>query len=264
MVSPSELGRLRAEAKARLAAVNRKINRLKNNGVLIGGTEFDPRRINGRIGHYNSRQLATYIRDMNNFIDRRNQFVGGARGVPIPAKDYFSFQKTQREFNQAVEQHRSAFENEHVDQLGMTLGEAYEQMRSKSFVGSQRASNRPLDYSEFEASGFTSVEAMKKIQQSLIDKLDPGYMPARIAAGREELEKMLKFIGAQNLQPLADQLDDYQFNILWSEAEFADTVSTMYENVKNSNVAFLNTMEDSHQDAKELLEWATKLQRPAA
>lgn len=255
MAKNPRLDQLRAEVAIRAQAASRKVSRLKANGVLVAGTEYDPRRPTARTTRYTERQLRSYLNELNTFVSRQTRFVGLSEGAPVPAAEWFRATKTAREYNAIVDAHRNAFKDVFVPQKGQTIEDFDHDMRSKSYAAG-RASHKPLDYKELVPERIASAEALKEIENGLRKKLEPGYLEGRISAAREELSKMLDVIGAHKLQPLADELSDYQFNVLWSELDLADSVSGMYETVKNHNVAFFQTMDEKFDDVKEMMEWA--------
>lgn len=250
-----KLDQLRAEVAIRAQAANRKISRLKSNGVIVAGTEYDPRRPTARTSRYTERQLRSYLNELNTFVSRQTRFVGLSEGVPVPAAEWFKAVKTARELNSTVDNYRAQFKDVFVDIYGQTIDDFENDMRSKSSAAG-RAAHKPLDYKELIPERIVDLDALREIEQGMRKKLEPGYLQARVDKDRETAKKMLDVIGASSLQEEVDSLSDYQFNVMWSELDLADNISGMYATVTSHNVAFFQTYEDKFDDVKAMITWA--------
>lgn len=84
MVAPDrELLQLREEARKARRNSTAKANRLRKQGIIVQGTENDPRRAAGIEKTYNKKQLRSYIRSLSTFNARSTQFVAGSAGRAI-------------------------------------------------------------------------------------------------------------------------------------------------------------------------------------
>lgn len=256
-----DIDRLRQEANNRARAATRKIARLRNQGVVIAGSEFDPRRDPSKVAKYNTRQLNSYISELNEFTNRRNQFVGAAEGAPVPLLQWKQFLAVQDEYNKQVQSHRDSFRNVFVEQKGMTIEQFDRKMNPDSVFAKNRAAHRPLMPSDSEVENITGAQSVAELQKNLKKKMSPEYLEKKIKEGREQMEMMLDEIGAPELQRLANQLNDYQFNVLWSEIDLADTISGIYEVLKSQNTRYAaQVASDKIGDAKELMIWGMSLE----
>lgn len=239
--------------------------RLRSNGVIVAGSEFDPRRDPAKVSRYNSRQMKSYIRELNEFTNRRNQFVGAADGAAVPLSQWKEFLKVQDEYNKRVASYRQGFENVAIPVKGddMTIGAFDRKMQPDSIFAKGRAAHRPLTPSDSDIANITGPNSLKDLQKALEKKLKPEYLEEKIRQGREQMQMMLDEIGAPELNKAVNELNDYQFNILWSEIDLADTISGIYEVMKSQNSrSAAQLSHDKINDAKELIEWGTTLEPP--
>lgn len=262
MASNPNLNNLRREAIKRTQAATRKMARLRAKGVILTGSEFDLRKAPSDIRKLNTKQTESYIAKVNEFVNRRNQFVGLSEGAPVPLSEWKKFTAAQDSYNAKVDAHRAAFAEVFVPAKGMSVEEWHRKMNpDKGIFAIGKAAHRPLSPSESDRASIVDRAAMKTLQEDLKRKSQPEYLAQKIAEGREQMKMMLDAMGGTGIQEEADKLTDYQFNVLWSELDLAETISGMYFIITSSNRrSDAMIYDDKINDAKELLQWGQTIQ----
>lgn len=277
MANNEELARLRAEVRKRQSDATRKINRLRSQGAIIAGTGYDPRIEAEKIGKLNSNQLRAQLARLNNFQNRNAQFVGLSEGVPITRARAEQFLRAQRNYNTYIANYRSQFENIPVTlQTGpidirypaQTVRERDARLAQKndySLFAAGRAANRPLYVSDHEFTGIESPEALDKIEQSFKRKMTPEFLSESVAKGRENAQKALDVIGQTQIAEQLNELNDFQFNVLWHESDLANALFEGYGfiqmlNLKDSAAAEENAMDK----VRKLIRWGRTIEPETA
>lgn len=273
------LNALRAEAKKRERAVGQKASRLKAQGVLITGTQYDPRIGAARINKLNERQLRAHLGRVNQFQSRSTQFEGLAEGVPITRTRANQFAETQQRYNEYVAKYRDAFKDIPVQPKAETARKKFGKPKppptveelDKRVAGSfgafakGRSALKPLYTNESEFEGITSPESLDKIEQNMINRMNPDYLSGKIAEGRRQADKMLEVVGGESeLQKLVAGLTDFQFNVLWHEMDLAASLASAYWLVANASVReHAHMQEEAMNEFGVLIKWGQGIEPQA-
>lgn len=220
----SDVNNLRDEARKRQKAVAAKIARIKKTtGADVNGSEFDPRRDASLIKRYNARQLNTYIGELNNFMRRPNQFVGGVKGAPIPRGQYLRYKQAEAEYEKARLAHDESVGSV-VTPTGMTV------RQNKAAIPETTGSAVYGPYRKFDrnASDFTSANAVELLRKDLLNRATPDFLSSKIQQGRGNLKKVLIILGEYEYVDRIDKLTDYQFDLLWYGTTVAESVFMQY------------------------------------
>lgn len=207
----SDVQRLRAELKKKRAAVGQKINRIKKQtGANVAGTEFDPRRKAGLENRYNARQLRAHIAELNNFMQRGNQFVAGVKGAPLPRGQFLRYKRLEAMYEQARLAHDASVGNV-MTSTGMTVAQ------NKAMIPEAAGSAVYGPYRKFdrEPSDIKDAGALQKLIGDMRNRASTGFLTAKISQGRENLEKVLTILGNHDMADKIDSLSDYQFDVFW-------------------------------------------------
>lgn len=256
-----QIDNLRRVAQRRAQAAGRKIERLRASGIIVSGSEFDPRRDAAKVARYNSRQVNAYIRNLENFT-KNAQFVPSAGGKAIPVAAAARFERTKARFNTYVDKYRESFKDLVVD---LADGSAPLTVEQKNKIGSDdwktfakgRSAQRPLAHSESEIENIEGIDKLRKLEQFMRDKMKADYLPSRIERGREEAKKMVAQLNNPELQAEIDKLNDFQFGVAWHELGLADSLSQTYWTVMNADNADAAKMQDAAMgDTRKLVKWA--------
>jgi hypothetical protein len=213
----NDLSRIRAEIKRREKAVNDKVRRVKSTvGVDVSGSTYDPRRDSKVTSRYNKAQSLAYLNKLNEFTDRRNQFIAGAQGVPLSKRDVGILVAKQNRLNMMVANRKAANWNLSLSG-GMTVGE---QETTFSNPNRKRARGeptyKPLQISDIKAHQIKDGTALQTLIASVTAKLDPSYVPRALSKQRLSALKMADEIGSKEMRDGILALTDNQFDVLWN------------------------------------------------
>lgn len=266
----SNLDDLRAQLRKRRAAVTNKIGRIRRKaGAELANTEFDPRRKVGSEKRYNRSQLEAHLRQLNEFMSRGNQFVGGESGAPIRRGTWNTLQRLNAEVRAAQENHAGRMDNLPAPLLGdvnkgergATIGETRALLHPKA-DGGVKGPYAPID---FGTSTIPGERAAKAITESLRKQLRSSYLPGKINQGRENLKKALRVMGEETLVQRVDELSDNAFDALWFGSAFAEITFMKYD-VEQARAAGTSkerwqdrVVDNAYDDIGRFLEWATEL-----
>lgn len=256
----------RAEAKARLKAVQNKVNRLRRDkGVEISGTEHDVRIESARLNRYNSRQLDAFISRANSFISRKTQFVAGAGGTPLPAAKFRTLQKLEAKYTEIGNSIMGNIGNLQAPFSGMTIAERDRQMRPDVKAGGE-AVQRTFEVVGTKAERIRNAEALDKFIKQRIKQSDPTYASDRVRKARKQLDQMFTRIGADDLKKQAKQLTDEQFFVFFEYGPYVDDIGIQYSLIKQSHddnrslsPDEAKMFEDTNAELTEALNWAKNL-----
>lgn len=275
MASRDELRALRAEVRARHEAATKKVSRLRRRGAELGGTAFDVRRDLSVVKRYNTKQLKTYLDQLNSFVDRSNAFVPGRGGVPIPAAKWREYTREERKFRRARLDELSSVGKFDLPGVGKgnTILDRYYRLNDKSrAVGA----NRPFYELDRRSKDISSPEALDRLIKDMRKRNAPNYKPQKIKNARKELAEIINNLGSPTMtdaegnkvtwKSMVDKLNDYQFNILWNYTDFATKASSEYELARMRAMGreerFIESMSrDNETVIEDALNWAQLLPR---
>lgn len=229
MATP-EVERLRKEVRARQRAAGNKISRYKKQGINIAKTDVDPRRDLKRVDRYNSKQLKSYLRELNTFTDRTNQFVRGARGVPIKRAVFDAYKAIESQYNAHFKNEFEKVRDVKMPGKELTFGERHDMVLPKA--KSLRAGTSKYFGKDRVSSGFPSDAAVKKAISSLKKSMKPGYTPEVESARRKNFEDLLKFANRDDVLSEAQGLTSEEFYILWEYDSVIQNIVEEYYIVK--------------------------------
>lgn len=264
-MASEELERLRVEARARHRAATRKVSRLKTGrGVNISGTRADPRRDPSRIKSYNSRQLKAYIRDLNQFTDRRVQFVADTRGRPMQASLWRQYKGLEQQYNRVVGERFSRVSDVFLPTSGMTLGERMEMTRPEHPQALSPAVNAPYRPPARQPTNIASERALRQLVRDMKERLKPGHFRKLTKDARQQYEQMTHLTRQSDLDKKVRALTDEQFNVLWNFTPFATAESLKYERAKDLLAGKdkpwqSDVIRNAQESANELVAWASQL-----
>lgn len=256
----------RAEAKARLKAVQNKVNRLRRDkGVEISGTEHDVRIESARLNRYNSRQLDAFIQRANAFVSRKTQFVAGAGGTPLPAQRYRVLQKLETHYTNAGKSIMDSIGELEAPFTGMTIRQRDKQMLPDVKAGGE-AVQRTFEMVFTDHRRIKNKEALEKFINLRIKQADPTYASSRVKKAREQLDQMFTTIGAESFKDIANKLSDEQFFVFFEYGPYVNDVGIQYSLVKQAQdedreltTSDAQMFEDTNAELRKALKWASKL-----
>lgn len=266
MPSKREIDELRAEVARRQRAAASKIYRLKANGVILGGSEFDPRRDTNRVARYNSAQLKKYLDDLNSFTRRNVQFVAGSEGVPLPKHRARALEMAVERVNRSVARHLSDIGDIKLRDQDMTIKQREATVENPDIMAAKgQPSKRPMSMVDFEAKHVTSAKSLESLISGLNARLTSSYLPEELAKQREQAKQMFDRIGNAKWSERMAALSDRQFNALWNhDREFMREMSHGYfivtSQMANVNEPYFARMvEDSLSGIGSGISWAEQI-----
>lgn len=259
-----DINEVRAEVARRQKAANAKIARLRRKGVQLTGSEFDVRRDPSRVARYNGRQLQSYLGQLNEFTHRRNQFVAGSEGVPIPAHVYNHAQRVAREYNAYVQEREAPLMGINIPQSGMTVGEFQRDVVGSRKRGKGARNERPLSVEQREAFEFVNADRVRDWQENLKKKMRPNYMNERIEKQRYVMLQAVTAFGDDEMTALAKGLTDDQLDVMWNYTDAPRDTFSGYHILQlfgsgKADEAQANIHEDATHETREWLKWASSL-----
>lgn len=236
MPSHSEL---LAEAMNKTTRSGAKISRIRSsNGAEVGGTEFDPRVSRDRIKHYNSRQLESYIRKQDKFLQRHIQFLPLYGGAPLPMNEWKQYQRAEREVNK-----QRAGKLAEVSDIVLP-GQKAEKWRKPKTIGDLAAEQGQSKLQYFESTDsmtkpvkqenvtFTSRESVAKMRDFLKKQRTTSWQAEAGARSDYSATSMLGYLGSDTLNKKMEALSPDQLDTLWNYTSFAANLSLWYSEAK--------------------------------
>lgn len=225
----SELDDLRKLARTRHRAANNKVSRLKNDkGVIIAGSDYDPRRNLTAIKRYNKTQLNAYINQLNAFTGRKTQFVSGVEGQPLSAAKWSEYKAAENAYNQIAGKYMKSIGDIVIPGSGLTVAQREAAMRNTMFGVDKSASNRRFSPRDRNPSNVNGDKALDTLIKEMRVKSTRKYSRQETARGRYEAQKMLDALGDARLSASLRNTDDDAFNLLWHHTSFANDLSEDY------------------------------------
>ena len=207
---------------------NRKISRLKSRGINIEGTQWDVKRDTSKIGRYNMNQLNSYERQLSAFNSRANTFHKGAMGTVIPGEKWRELKSYEAKGNAAARRWENAVGDVYIKQVGGTIKERNEQMRSQRMRASGEATPRLFYINHEKPENVNGVKAVDKLIALHKKRISKTYMQDQINNARHSFSKMFHMLDDTESIKKLSELTDHQFLILVKETPFAESTSLKY------------------------------------
>ena len=261
----SALDESRREVERLRRAVTRKISRLRKKGAELTGTKYDMRRAPQIHKRYTERQLNAYANQMRAFLQRNNQYVGLAKGEPVPAKVMKQYRAVEQQRINKINQDFEKYKNLSMPIGDETIGQRMEKMRPDHRHLMNRSVNSPYKVGPRKASGIKGERGLQKLIKLMNERNKDDFKAKQIKAGRKQLNEMLEYFpGGAEFVKKANSLTDEQFHTAWNFTDLADSASIGYE----SMMQYLNKEQRAHHDGtlrnetrsiQRTLNWASKL-----
>ena len=245
---------LLALARARHRAATRKISRQRAAGVDVSGSEFDPRRNLKTVARYNRRQLEGYIRTLNTFTDRRNQYVAGAGGSPIARSTFSQLQQLQDE---ARERARSRFADMRgIRQPSGMTGDNVVAMRPGGRHMREFNSSVPEQMSDFSPGDIRGERGARALIRSLQTR--PRRRKSNVKRLRETIQRDNEWSGNNfDVSSLTDRQLEFLVSYTPFMASFVIASSGPRDLLGNDHDIALEVMiQDNERMAQQLIDWA--------
>jgi hypothetical protein len=255
------INELRQEVLRRQRAATAKVNRLKRKGVNVSGTEHDIRRESANVSRYNSKQLQTYLGQLNNFVSRSNSFVGGSEGTPISRKAWTAYKKAENAYLSKASQHYEDVKDIFIPEAGKTVEGFDTTMRRKRERG-KGGVPRPLEaFSTRESYEVVNEKRLEKLRKDLERKASPDYLPSQLKKQRRQMLDSVAVYGDPYLTQLAKDLSNEQLDTLWNYTDAPRDLFAGYHFMQllatgKADEAQANIHEDDSYEAEKWITWA--------
>ena len=259
-----DINELRAEVRRRQQAAQRKVARLRRKGVEVAGTPFDVRRDPTNISRYNSRQLQSYLGQLNEFTSRRNAFVPGNEGTPIRAGNWRAYKRAEKAYLDTVAKHYEGVKNTFIPAAGKTVQGFDASMRRKREAG-KGGVPRPLEaIAELQSFEVMDEKKLARLQRRLESKTKADYLPFELKRQRRTMLGAVAEFGDPELTAMAKGLTDDQLDTLWNYTDAPRDLFAGYHFLQllstgKADEAQANIHEDSSFETRKWLEWASNL-----
>lgn len=224
---------LRIEYENTLRRVDAKIRRNKRDkGVIIAGTDYDPRLPKERVMKYNSRQLKAYIAKLKEFTGRRVQFYGGAGGRAISKTVYDRYVSDVNDAGERVKDLWVSIKDKRAYGSSYSIEEYVEANRIKHPHMSGNTHNPIAPPKPIPVHQLMSERALKIHQKSVKTKIKGNYAEYLTASDFKSATDMLEFMDEKGMMEDVKGLNKRQFMALWNYSDFAANASFTYEVIK--------------------------------
>ena len=261
-----DLESIRADIARLRNLATKKISRLKvKRGAPISGTSYDPRREPKKEKHYTLRQAKAYRAELEGFLSRGNQFVGGANGFVMRQKQWDAYKKLEKTYNDKVNSSFSKVAGIQLPQ-GETIASRMARRTPPHPQMAYEAFHSPYNPPERSPKAVQSDKALRKLMDKMAEKANPRYEKDSIEKNRHQFLGMADRLGDDALAEKVKKLTDEQFNVLWNFSEMPYDMSLWYETqklVEDGNtkhpLVTSGAAESAKREYAKLVDWASKL-----
>ena len=261
-----DLNSIRADIARLRTLATKKVSRLKvKRDAPISGTNYDPRRAPKAEKHYTLKQAQAYRADLQGFLSRGTQFVGGAKGFVMKQEQWNAYKKLEKQYNSRVNAHFSSVSGIKLP-FGETIGSRMARRKPPHPQMAYEAFHSPYNPPERSPKAVQSDKALRKLMDKMAEKANPRYEKDSIEKNRHQFLGMADRLGDDALVEKVKKLTDEQFNVLWNFSEMPYDMSLWYETQKlvddgNTKHPLVTSgaAESAKREYGKLVEWASKL-----
>lgn len=255
---------LRAEVARRQKAAQAKVARLKRQGVELSGTVYDVRRDASRVSRYNSKQLRSYLGELNSFMKRTNQFVAGSEGAPIRAGVWRNYKRQEQEYINFVQSHYEGLKDTFIPRAGKTV-EGFDKKMRRTREPGKGGVPRPLEmFAPLNPYDVVSEEKLEAMRKNMINKLAPDFVPKTAQKQKFQILEAVKAFGDEKLTQMANDMTLEQVDTLFNYTDAPRDLFAGYyfqkllaANKADETDALIH--EDDKDEVKAWLSWASSL-----
>lgn len=257
----SDLENLRARAADLERRVGRKISRIKGKtGAIVAGTEYDPRK--GKTTQtMRTRDVQAHIRKLENTLSRSTQFVGAARGVPIPRKAWLEHSESQKALKAMRETDLKPFANERLPgppSATETIAQRQEKIRTTHPTALNQVYTPPV----IQPFNVKDLDSLTKLTKANKKRMTAKWAKSEHKRAQAELAQMVSVFNNDALNAKIAGLTYGQFDMIWNLTRFADAMSTGYHSIKakfdSKQEVPESVIQDQINEANSILDWVKK------
>lgn len=229
-----EIDRLRQEIERSERLARAKMRRIqKNTGVEFFGQRI-PIRPKNKVKNYNTQQLRVYGRQLEEFRNRKTQFVADSHGKAIPRSLYQEYEKAFEARKSKIDRELDKFRDMKLDSKNVTISEYWKMTTPDRPHLSNPSVNPVHELKKKLPENISSEQALRKLIQNE-KRQAKGDIVGRTR--RQAMSVILKDNDgsglftrkqAEWLFDALDELNDTQFYALWNIRGFMDDLSLWY------------------------------------
>lgn len=213
--------------------VTRKIaSNRREHGIIIAGTSEDPRVSREFYKTFTTGDKRVYLHELTEFLSRKNQYVAGKNGTPLPRAEVRELQSRQAASRAKAEQFEAALAPLKLPSAapGKVLQEhtigAYQQTMVKKPHRNASQSFSPYASKDTELASIESIDQLRAMNDKM-EKYNKGeFLDDSVKAARAANSKTLAKMG---LEDDFDELSDFQFATIWYGTGYRRLLYPMYE-----------------------------------
>lgn len=203
----------------------RKVSRLNNKGVKVGGTRNDPRENLKDVRNMSTRELREYRQRLGVFNSRDTAFAPGVKGKALDASKFREYKRLEALYNKNLKSRIEQFGDVKIPGNDLTVSERYQRMIPKGrSIGGGTSRFHPYDRS---SKGFPNDKAIDKAIEDMEKRMVPGFIAQQDQKIRENFMKLMEYSDRPDVLEAAAALTPEQFEVLWN---FDNLVSNAAEN----------------------------------
>lgn len=233
---PTRREQLFNEAIKRERDASRKVRRVEHNsGAKLGNSEFDPRIKDPNVLRgMNGRELRSHINNLNKFIDRKNQFVSGFGGAPIPRQQWETYQRLESSFNEKVAQRENAIRDIKLPGSDTTIGQRLGMLADRSFGTGD--SFRQFQQVHRNPTFLKDAASLDKLIKQLKDKNTGKYLKEGLTPRLNSLFALLENSGNEDFVSRVKKLSPEQQNLLIDYSNFSEIARDRFSSGDDTSV----------------------------
>lgn len=252
------IDRLRAEVRKRERATRRKLARNENKGINLAGSEFDPLRERGDVDSLNTRQLRSYLKQLNSFMSRSNQYDAGLQGAPLPRDMVREYKRLEQIRNRNVRKHVKTISDVYIEPQGMTVGQREATVQASRFNilrAGGTPGHKPYDEIERTMAGVTDAKALQKIIALVKGQTGKDFARQAVIAQRKAHAEFLERHGSVAQAKKIRRLTLRQFDILKNYTDYGRLNEFRYLKGTDSGRKYQDFEDDASSSINELIDW---------
>lgn len=225
------LNELRSEVKHLEMLSKRKARRMGVKGIDATKVNEWALREGAKIHRYTRKQLESYAKQLREFNSRQTAYVRLGGGDVVSAAKWREYKAAERRVRRQRKRLYDQISN-HTTPYGLTVAERAKLTRPAQ-RGKGDTNHHLLSLPNRSPEAIRTIKALEELTAHA-EKVSGRQYRAKLRQGRRQnIQKMLTYVGLDDLQEDVEQLTDKQFDYLWTASQgFNHDVSVLYHLVK--------------------------------
>lgn len=240
-----ELERLRSEVRKRQGHARAKETRLKKKYNLTSLGKYSALRADAQLGRYTTRQLLSYMKQLNKFMEDKRSFVPDMRGRAMDERKYLRYRREAEKYNKRV----AAWHHKYStvpDRYGQTSMDRKMMLKDHGFYNPKTPKKKMgVEFHEpLKPDNFAGEKAVGKIGYKLKEGATPRDLNKRRFAAMDQFNQMTEPLPyGDELRVAFYSLTQEQRDYVWNETDFTDLLSEDYDEAVGGGSFFMNREE---------------------